>query len=225
MYFPYSVTANFPLKMVRPNLDQIPALTLPEGYSLRNYVPGDKHTWIGIRKATEFYKTITTDSFQEEFGTNQKALLDRQFFICHSVDGPVATATAWIGRNGAGRICGLAVFTAHAGRGLEEALVIEACNRMKQLGHKRTSLDTSSAKLWEIERYLKLGFLPDVAQPNDSSIWDDVLLTIRELNQVPWFISLIAWIKGKLDQRKEKRMVKKSNEQNHASGLGSGHNS
>ena len=198
MYYPYSVTANYPLKMVRTDFDRLPAPVLPEGYTFRNYVPGDRHTWIGIRKATEFYGTITPDSFQEEFGNNQKALQARQFFICYSGEGAVATATAWNGKNGSGRICGLAVLLAHAGRGLEEALLSEACRRMKQFGYTGTSLDTSSSRLSEIERCLKLGFLPEVVRPGDPSIWDDVLLTIQEMNKVPWFISLAAFLKRHL---------------------------
>jgi hypothetical protein len=203
MYYPYAVTSNYPLKMIRPNFEQIPAPVLPDEYYMRNYLPGDKHTWTAIRKATEFYKTVTTDSFQEEFGNNQKALQARQFYICHFKDGPVATATAWIGQKGAGRICGLAVFLAHAGRGLEEALILEACNRMKRLGHSLTSLDTSSSRLLEIERCLQLGFLPDLAEPNDRPIWEDVILTINEINKVPWFINLASFVKSQLIKVKD----------------------
>ena len=46
------ITANFPIRMTH-DLTQIPKHPLPAGYSFRNYLPGDKQTWISIQKAAD----------------------------------------------------------------------------------------------------------------------------------------------------------------------------
>ena len=58
---------NLPLKMVRANLDHVPEFTLPAGFTLRWYEPGDEAHWLRIHLAADPFNEITPELFRKQF--------------------------------------------------------------------------------------------------------------------------------------------------------------
>ena len=102
---------NVEIHMLRPHLNDLPAVVLPPGFSLRQ---GSGHKakedWVEIQKAAEPFLTITAEGPQEgsyahEFepgagnlpeGVPLESALKHQFFLVEDASGTaVGTATAW----------------------------------------------------------------------------------------------------------------------------------
>jgi len=54
--------------MVRANLDNVPEFTLPAGFTLRWYEPGDEAHWLRIHLAADPFNEITPELFRKQFG-------------------------------------------------------------------------------------------------------------------------------------------------------------
>ena len=100
---------NVEIHMLRPHLNDLPAVAPPPGFSLRQGA-GHKEDWVDIQKAAEPFLTISADGPQEgsyahEFepgagnlpeGVTLESALKHQFFLVEDASGTaVGTATAW----------------------------------------------------------------------------------------------------------------------------------
>ena len=56
--------------MARANLDNVPEFTLPAGFTLRWYEPGDEAHWLRIHLAADPFNQITPELFREQFGVD-----------------------------------------------------------------------------------------------------------------------------------------------------------
>ena len=56
--------------MVRANLDNVPEFTLPAGFTLRWYEPGDEAHWLRIHLAADPFNEITPELFRKQFGVD-----------------------------------------------------------------------------------------------------------------------------------------------------------
>ena len=164
--------------MVREDLETIPEFPLPTGYSLRWYQPGDEQHWLDIHLAADKYNPITPELFAREFGAPGDLLNARQCFLFDPNQKPVGTATAWFNDNfnGAayGRVHWVAVVPAHHGHGLGKALLTIVCRRLRELGHPRAYLTTSTARIPAIKLYRCFGFVPLIRTADDAAIWREV---------------------------------------------------
>ena len=169
---------NVSLTMVREHLQDIPNCSLPSAYSLRSYQPGDEVAWREIQSVADQYNTITNELFEHEFGNNEQMLAKRQFYLLDSFQMVVGTATAWFKDDYLGRLYGrvhwVAIVPEYQGLGLAKPLMTTICVRLRELGHERAYLTTSSARLAAINLYLQFGFVPDLNNPADQLIWDSV---------------------------------------------------
>ncbi len=169
---------NIPLKMIRENLEDIPQFALPEGFSLRWFQPGDEKVWRKIQAAADKFIEITAELFAQQFGNDEALLSQRQCYLLDAHGNPIGTTTAWFNDNfeGArvGRVHWVAILPEHQGKGLSKPLMLAVCRRLKELGHTRTYLSTSSARIPAIKLYLQFGFTPLIHSENDAEIWREL---------------------------------------------------
>jgi GNAT superfamily N-acetyltransferase len=170
---------NVRLTMARENWDRLPDFALPAGYSVRWYEPGDERHWVEIHVVADRHNDITLELFEREFGGAKDLLKDRQCYLCDANDRVIGTATAWCNENfngGAyGRVHWVAIVPEQQGRGLAKPLLRAICKRLRDLGHSRAYLTTSSARIAAINLYRSFGFVPRISNAEEAEVW-------RELN-------------------------------------------
>ncbi|OPX24245.1 MAG: hypothetical protein B1H04_02490 [Planctomycetales bacterium 4484_123] len=168
-------SSEFPVVMVRPDLEGLPQYDLPAGFSLRAYRPGDEAEWLRIHELADRYNTFTASTFAEQFGTDAEVLRQRQLYLCDPAGATIGTVTAWFddefhgGRWG--RVHWVAVVPAFQGRGLGRLLMSAVCNRLRQLGHRRAYLTSNTVRVRAIGLYLKFGFVPEIRNQRDARAW------------------------------------------------------
>lgn len=168
---------NVPVRMIRPNLANIPDYALPSSYRIRPYQAGDEAAWTRIHLQADQYNTFPPTRFEQEFGRDLKRLAERQFYLCDASGTPIGTATAWDKiYNGQlyGRVHWVAIIPAMQGQGLAKPLMTTVCRRLGDLQHVRAYLSTSTARLPAICLYLKFGFRPEIKSKQDVQSWRQV---------------------------------------------------
>lgn len=184
--------------MTRANLDNLPECALPAGFSLRWYQPGDEAHWLRIHRAADKFNEITPELFQSQFGSvaerglqsastceagnpdiscrSAQELGERQCYLLTPAGEVIGTGTAWFNENfeGArwGRVHWMAILPEFQRRGLGKALLAAVCRRLRELGHDRAYLSTSSARVHAIKLYRQFGFEPlvDVRATESSAV-------------------------------------------------------
>ncbi len=174
---------NVPLKMLRENLEGIPQFPLPENFSMRWFQPGEEQLWRAIQSAADKFNDITPELFAKQFGDDASLLAQRQCYLLDPQHNAIGTATAWFNDNfegeRVGRIHWLVILPEHQGKGLSKPLMSAVCNRLKKLGHARTYLTTSSARIPAINLYLKFGFVPAPQSDDEQKIWNTLLPKLK----------------------------------------------
>lgn len=154
-----------PLWMVRENLVELASFPLPRPFSIRWYKDGDRAAWEDIQKRCEYDpRPFPKDLFDRGFGTNPAALPERMVFLLDENEKPIGTATAWLDENFDGKLYGrihwVAIVQEFQGRGLAKPLMSIVCSRLRELGHERACLKTSTHRVPAINLYRKFGFVP-----------------------------------------------------------------
>jgi GNAT superfamily N-acetyltransferase len=161
--------------MVRGDLEGLPRYTVPDGFAIRPYAPGDELAWVRIQSAADAYNVIVADLFRAQFGDDTLELGRRLFMLEDPAGTAIGTAAAWFGgaRRGptVGRIHWVAIHPAHQGRGLAKPLLGRVCRTLRALGHDSAFLTTSTARIPAIGLYLRFGFVPEIAGPQDAAAW------------------------------------------------------
>ncbi len=199
---PLSIRENFPVRLTH-NLTQIPKNPLPAGYSYRNYVPGDEQTWLEIQQAAEPEGRLTAEAFRAEYSCYQPPLSAMQFYVLAPDGTSVGTATAWFCGKTCGLIKGLAVTEAHRGRGLEEAIVSEACRRFRGFEYNRGAIQVGSAQVERIRALLHAGFCPEVTTGRDRAFWSELNGLLAEPCQRQPLAKATDWLKGMVGRKRE----------------------
>jgi mycothiol synthase len=155
------------MKMTRSLID-LPPFTVPTGYRLRPYRPGDEEPWVQLINAAfateqRTFDPLTRASFEKEFPTRNGERYDWILFAEHETDGTLAGTTAAWEADLNGRRLGLihwvAVDPAHRGHRLGEALVAAALHAMRDRGHTEVYLNTNLALASAVRVYERLGFV------------------------------------------------------------------
>lgn len=169
---------NRSIELERPDLDGLPSYELPEGYAASWYAPGDEQHWVDIHVQADRYNTITVERYWRAFGDNAAVLGRRQLFLRAGDGAVVGTATAWYGGESPdtplGRVHWVAIVPTHQGRGLAKPLLALVCWRLRELGHQRAYLDTSTARVTAVNLYRQFGFAPRIASSEDRAIWQEL---------------------------------------------------
>lgn len=175
---------NISINMIRSDLEGIPSCPLPSSFSARWYQPGYKELWLKIQSSADKYNIITPELFDKEFGADPRLLAERQCFLFDIHGTAIGTATAWFNDNyqgqNYGRIHWVAILPEMQGHGLAKPLMSIVCNRLRDMGHKRAYLNTSTARIPAINLYLKFGFVPEIRSVEDLNIWRKLQKKLKE---------------------------------------------
>jgi GNAT superfamily N-acetyltransferase len=167
------------VRMIRPDLVDLPECPLPPGFTLRGYQSGDRDRWLGIITATEQHLSVSPGQHLRAFGTDETRLARRQLFLVAPDGAEVGTSTAWFGSEPFapdwGRVHWLAIRPRWQGRGLAKPLLGATLGRLRDLGHPRAYLVTESVRRPAIALYQKFGFIPDIRTPAEAAVWRAVL--------------------------------------------------
>ena len=161
--------------MVRPDLKDIPQVPLADGYRMRPYRRGDRATWLQIHELAEPYHTVTSQTFNDTFGSDLPAMKRRCCFLVAPDGRDVGTITAWYNRTHAhrrwGQIHWVAIVPEHRGRRLSKSMMTVAMNRLRALGHRRAMLGTHIPRIAAIKTYLDFSFVPDMSVDRAQEAW------------------------------------------------------
>ena len=145
---------------------QVPAPTLPEGYSFRLYQPGDAALWARIAVVCGEYddEAAAEASFQQMFLSEEEELRRRCVFVIAPDGTAVATSMAWMleenGRRYA-RMHWVMNDPAHQGKGIGRAVVTWMIRRLCELEPGLDQyLDTQTWSHKAIGLYLRIGIRP-----------------------------------------------------------------
>ncbi|MGZ4963210.1 MAG: GNAT family N-acetyltransferase [Limisphaerales bacterium] len=169
-------TAGKPVWMIRENLEDLPTFSVPPPFSIRWYKDGDRAVWEDIQKQCEFDpRPFPTDLFDRGYGADPGALPQRLFFLLDERKNPIGTATAWLDETfdgkRYGRIHWVAIVQEYQGRGLAKPLMTIVCSRLRELGHERACLRTSTDRIRAIRLYAKFGFVPLIRNAQEDADW------------------------------------------------------
>ena len=156
-------------------LGELPPVSLPNGYALRTYQPGDDGDFIRLMQSAGF------ESWNEESrrGALRAALPEGIFLIVHEQTGALA-ATTMATHNPAphhpsgGELGWVAAHPDHQGKALGMAACVATMRRYVSAGYTRIYLKTDDWRLAAIKTYLKLGFIPFLFLPDMEGRWRDV---------------------------------------------------
>ncbi|MEY4387327.1 MAG: hypothetical protein RLY20_2610 [Verrucomicrobiota bacterium] len=169
--------------MVRPSLNDLPAVSLPQGFSFRWFRRGDAAHWLLIHHDADPFNDITPDLFTRQFGLDLSVLENRQVFVQDDIGRVVGTATCWPAERTdlpqCGRVFWLAVMRHFQGRGLGRALLTAVCARMREFGYGHACVITSTGRLPAVKLYLHAGFSPEAGTAEDHRVWDTVLAALN----------------------------------------------
>ncbi|MGC9467680.1 MAG: GNAT family N-acetyltransferase [Anaerolineae bacterium] len=165
------------LYMVRPHLDDIPQVPVPDGFRIRTLRPDEGGLWTDIWRDAEPYFHISDELFHRQFGDDLEALQWRSFVVENEKGVGVATITAWYNRTYKGQDYGqihwVAVRQGYWGRGLAKAMMTSALNQMATW-HDKAFLGTQTKRLAAIKVYLDFGFVPDLDREGAHEAWREV---------------------------------------------------
>lgn len=165
------------LRMVRPNLLDLPNIELPTDYKLRTYRTGDEQHWANIITDSFGGRPRTVQDTTNEITSRDVFLPDGLFFVTHN-DIPVGTATAWrqsVEESDIGYVHMVGVLGEHTGRKLGKWVSLAVLYYFRDNGYVCSMLDTDDFRLPAIKTYLNLGFVPVYVDKTQPERWDKIL--------------------------------------------------
>ena len=140
-------------------------ISMPVGYTMRTYRPGDDRSWLRIH--WEAFHALgpgarpwSAERFRKEFLEDPHFEPGRLFFACCAGE-PVGTVSAWRGYEEGqevGIVHWIAVHPAHQGKGLGIALLHQCMNRLREDGWETVHLSTRAAFVSARAMYERLKF-------------------------------------------------------------------
>ena len=163
------------LRMVRPDLNDLPELQLPEGYEIRTYREGDDVHWANVINNSFGGKRTTEDA--------RKSIMEQDVF---DPDGlyfatyqgtPVGTACAWKAspdETEVGYVHMVGVASEHKGHKLGKWVSLCVLLYFQNRGFRCAKLDTDDFRLSAVKTYLNLGFMPVCVDTDQPDRWRQV---------------------------------------------------
>jgi mycothiol synthase len=175
------------------DLSQLPAVSLPSGYALRHFEPGDAAHWDHII-CHAFGWDAAERHFERVMATDVAYDPRRVLFITHR-DQPVATAAAWWRASHPptlGYLHYVGALASHSGRGLGLQVSLACMHFMRDEGRTRCLLHTDDFRLPALRTYLKLKFAPVLVHENQRQRWRDVFDALGQSRWLDDFAGVLA---------------------------------
>lgn len=163
------------LFMRRPNLDALPPLEPPPGYTVRLMRPGEE----------ALVAAALLGAFPDYVWTAEKVLNSlvnapdvTATYVVAWEDTPVATASARDAPNrwpGSGYLHWVGVRPDHWGKRLGRLVTVRVLHHFRAAGCRDSVLETDDFRLPAIRIYLALGYVPENYHPNHAERWEKVL--------------------------------------------------
>jgi len=166
------------LRMEKSDLDNVPVVTLPEGYVLRNYREGDEAA-LGRVYAASSLGCETAELVRERV-IGRPCFTPARLFVIEYGGEPVGTGAAWLVEDdpGAGYLHMLGLLPEHRGKRLGAALTVAAIGYTRAEGFSRQQLDTDDWRVPAIRLYLNLGYYPIYWDDTHPARWEAVAKTL-----------------------------------------------
>ena len=164
------------LRMVRPNLDDLPELELPEGYGMRSYLEGDEEHWARIISDSFGGKERTAQDTRDQI-TERDVFLPDGFYLATYRGIPVGTACAWldsIDERDVGNVHMVGVVAEHTGHKLGKWVSLAVLRYLRENGFKCAKLDTDDFRIPAVKTYLNLGFIPVYVEEGQPERWQNL---------------------------------------------------
>jgi len=164
------------VSMIRPNLENLPPVVMPEGCVMRTFAPGDEQVWGEIMN-TGVGTDWTVEKVREKLTGQPQFDPDGLFFA--TMDGkPVGSACAWTiepGEREVGTVHMVCVLPEARGKNLGYLLVLRVLHYFREHGFTSASLSTDDGRVPAIKSYLRLGFEADCPDEESAEIWKGVV--------------------------------------------------
>ena len=163
------------LRMIRPDLDDLPPVVLPDGCEIRAYRPGDEKVWAEIMNTGI---GSDWDAARAKEHLTRQPRFDPEGLFFAALDGKtVGSACAW--RSSAeerktGMVHMLCVLPEARGRKIGYALTLRALHYFRDHGFSDAYLDTDDVRIPAIKAYLRLGFEPFYYDETHMERWERV---------------------------------------------------
>ena len=175
------------VRMRRDTLDNLPAIALPPGYTLRPMATDESGAYLQVMNRSNFAGEGDEAWFHKTFSSDP-AYDPSYLQLIWKGEQPVAAAAAWhstIEGQTWGMIHWVGVDLEERGQGLGKVVVLAALHRLRGRGLARAMLGTHTWRLPAIAAYLRLGFAP---WPGDGAsreaapqaAWDQVMRDLEE---------------------------------------------
>ena len=164
------------LRMVRPNLEDLPELKLPVGYGMRTYRKGDEVHWAHIISDSFGGRERTAQDTENEITSREVFVPDGLYFATYR-DVPVGTACAWrqsVDEKDVGYVHMVGVVAEHTGHKLGKWVSLAVLFYFRDNGFKCSILDTDDFRIPAIKTYLNLGFIPVYVEASQPERWSDI---------------------------------------------------
>ena len=165
------------LRMVRPNLEDLPELQLPSGYGIRTYREGDEVHWADIISDSFGGRQRTAEDTKNEITGRDVFIPDGLYFATHQGI-PVGTACAWrqsVAEQDVGYVHMVGVVGEHTGQKLGKWVSLAVLLYFRDNGFKCSMLDTDDFRVPAIKTYLNLGFIPVYVEEGQAKRWRAIL--------------------------------------------------
>ena len=178
------------LRMVRPNLENLPKLALPAGYGMRTYQEGDEVHWANIISDSFGGRQRTVQDTQDEITGRDVFVPDGLYFATHQGI-PVGTACAWrqsVDERAVGYVHMVGVVAQHTGHKLGKWVSLAVLFYFRDHGFISAMLDTDDFRLPAIKTYLNLGFIPVYVEEGQPERWRDIF---EKLEMPPMSVQIV----------------------------------
>lgn len=174
------------LRMMRPGLEDLPEISVPDGYVLRTYRPGDEAAWCEIMN-TGIGTDWTAEKCRRELTETEPFMADGCFFATRAGEA-VATACAYdvqpedvsAAQVSAAQVHMVCAKPAHRGRGLGRLVTLAVLRYMRERGYAAAFLGTDDFRVPAVRTYLGLGFIPDYIEDSHRMRWSAVFAKAGE---------------------------------------------
>ena len=164
------------LRMVRPTLERLPKLEIPEGYEIRIYQEGDDAHWANIINASFGGKQRMAEDTRREI--IDRPVFDPKGLYFATYQGlPVGTACAWKkspDETEVGYVHMVGVASEHTGHKLGKWVSLGVLMYFQERGFKCAILDTDDFRVPALKTYLNLGFLPVYVEAEQPERWQKI---------------------------------------------------